>query len=199
MNIINSKKKKQEETERIKKRPNCDGLVKKYSLNYNLSFDELFEAISMLVDKKSKKSRMIMGCVLFLAAVSCVILYAFQPYGIQYAFSALILGVFACLVMGYPTFKGKINARKICKQKGIYKVTFTTDGYIAPYGEKAHDLWADSKCCAYESDFIFALRADRTHSFCIPKRVLTPTQINQTRQMFKTYSSNYIDKSKRQI
>lgn len=199
MNIINSKKKRQEEIERIKKRPNCDGLVKKYSLNYNLSFDELFEAISMLVDKKSKKSRMIMGCVLFLAAVSCVILYAFQPYGIQYAFSAFVLGVFACLVMGYPTLKGRINARRICKQKGVYKITFTTDGYITPYKENALDLWEDNKCCAYESDAVFALRADRTHSFCIPKRVLTPTQVNQTRQMFKTYSSNYINRSKRQI
>ena len=194
MNMINSKKKRQNEADRISNRPNCDELVKKYSLNYNLSFDELFEAISMLVDKKSKKSRMIMGLILFGAAIICVILYALQPYGIQYAFSALVLGIFACLVLGYPTFKGRMNARKICKQKGIYKITLTTDGYITPFGGEALDLWADNQCCAYESDTIFALRADRMHSFCIPKRILSPKEVNQTRKIFQTYSSKYINK-----
>lgn len=177
-------------------RPQPEGAVKTYHLNYQLSYDEIAESMTLICDKRSKKSRSVMGGVLFALAVGAVILYSQNPYGIHYAFAAIVMAVFSFIVWSYPSLKGKSSARRIIKQKGTYKLVFSSDGYITPYGDDPVDLFKFSQGKSFETNNLFAIRADRLHSFCIPKRVLSQKQLSEIRNTLITYSPAYADNCK---
>lgn len=184
---------KEKEQERIAKRPQLEEStdIKKYHLNYQLSYEELAESMTLICDRRSKKSRIIMSCVLFVLAIGAVILYAQNPYGIHYAFTAIVMAAFSFIVGAYPSLKGKNSARKISKQRGTYKLVVSSDGYILPYGDDSVDLFAFSGGKCFETNQLFAIRADRFHSFCIPKRILNPIQLFEIRAILVKYCPAY--------
>ncbi|MDY2629441.1 MAG: hypothetical protein SOW08_14210 [Lachnospiraceae bacterium] len=174
-------------------RPQPEGAVKTYRLNYQLSYDEIAESMTLICDKRSKKSRTVMGAVLFALAVGAVILYSQNPYGIHYAFAAIVMAVFSFVVWSYPSLKGRSSARKISKRKGTYKLVVSSDGYITPYGDDPVDLFEFPQGKSFETDNLFAIRADRLHSFCIPKRILSQKQLSEIRDILIRYSPAYSD------
>ena len=190
--ILSFRKKDHHEAER----PETDGEVKKYHLSYQLSYEELAESMTLICDKRSRKSRRIMGGVLLLLAIGAVYLYATNPYGIHFAFGAIVMAAFAFIVWEYPTLKGKSSARRISKRRGTYKLVVASDGFIEPYGDEPVDLFAFSGGKSFETEDLFAIRADRMHSFCIPKRILSPKQLSEIRNMLVKYSPAYADNCK---
>ena len=181
---------------RTKERPQSEEPVKKYQLSYQLSYDELAESMTLICDKRSKKSRTIMGWILFALAIGAVILYAFNPYGVHYAFTAIVMAAFSFVVWYYPSLKGKNSARKISKRKGTYKLVVSSDGYIVPYGDGPVDLFEFAGGKSFETNNLFAIRADQLHSFCIPKRILSQKQLSEIRDMLVKYSPAYADNCK---
>ncbi len=167
-----------------------------YSIQYQASYDELKEAFSLLVDKRSKRSRRIVGGLWLAAAIVLVILYAREPIGIHYAFMALVSAVFATLVWGYPDIKASLAARKVAKRKGTYKIKVRSDGYIIPYGQEALSLAKDKKSRAFETDRLFAVRPDFNHSIYLPKRAMDQVRISFVREVLQTYCKSYIDNRK---
>lgn len=165
--------------------------VSSIRLHYELHFDEVYEALLLIIDRRRVNSRRCMGIFLFLLALVCVVLYGRTPYGIQFALMALLFAVFSFLVLAYPQLKAQTGARAIIRRGGRYQIELLSDGWIAlPNGDQV-DLAGDKSGRTLETRELFALRPDRLHTLCIPKRILNDGQTQQIRQILTTYSRTY--------
>jgi hypothetical protein len=173
--------------------PEQEEPVKTLNLSYELTYDEIYEALLMIVDKRSRKSRYIVSVILCVIAAILVVQYAMDMYAIQYAFLGLVSALLAFLVIWYQPHKAKRGAKKISKLKGTYKIKLSSDGYITPYGADALAISGDKDCRAFETDTIFALRMTTVHNFCFPKRAMNSFEINLTREILQKYARKYFD------
>ena len=167
--------------------------TKVINVQYQPTYDELKEAIALLVEKRSKRSRRVVGCLWLIAALICLVLYIREPIGLHYAFGALVGSVTATLVWGYPDIKAAAEAKKILKKKGTYKLQIRSDGYVIPYGLDPLSLSEDKKSRAYETDRLFSIRPDLNHSIYLPKRAMDKNRIEFTRNILQTYCSSFTD------
>lgn len=179
-------------------RPETVGPVRSFSLTYDMTYDEVYGALLMIIDKRSKKARRIMGGVLLAAAVACVVLFAMNPYGLVFELAAILFALFSFLVFCYPGIKAKQGAKKISRLRGTYKIKLFSDGYIVPGGRERLDIRGDKDCRAFESDTVFALRLDRMTNFCLPKRRMNGSEIQLTRSTLKTYARRFSDRRRKE-
>ena len=175
-------------------RPETGEPVRSFNLTYDMTYGEVYEALLMIIDKRSKKARRIMGGVLLAVAVVCVILFAMNPYGLVFELAAVMFALFSFLVFCYPGIKAKQGAKKICRLKGTYKIKLFSDGYIVPNGRERLDIRGDKDCRAFESDTVFALRLDRMTNFCLPKRRMNGSEIEMTRSILQTFARRFSDR-----
>jgi hypothetical protein len=86
-------------------------------------------------------------------------------------------------VMYAPALKARRGARAVARTGGTYcYVLSAADGIILNNGQ-AVPLDGDPDARAIESARVFAIRPDREHSFCIPKRVLKEEEITAIRRL----------------
>ena len=168
--------------------------MRSVSLSYDMTYGEVYEALLMIIDKRSKKARYGVGIFLLAAAAACAVLFAMNPYGLMFEIGAVLFALFSFLVLCYPGIKAKQGAKKISRRKGTYKVTLFSDGYIVPHGGERLDIRGDKDCRAFESDAVFALRLDRMTNFCLPKRRMNGSEIQLTRKTLQTYARRFFDR-----
>ncbi len=175
-------------------RPAAEEPVRSVSLSYDMTYGEVYEALLMIIDKRSKKARYGVGIFLLAAAAACAVLFAMNPYGLMFEIGAVLFALFSFLVLCYPGIKAKQGAKKISRRKGPYKVKLFSDGYIVPHGGERLDIRGDKDCRAFESDAVFALRLDRMTNFCLPKRRMNGSEIQLTRKTLQTYARRFSDR-----
>ncbi len=175
-------------------RPAAEEPVRSVSLSYDMTYGEVYEALLMIIDKRSKKARYGVGIFLLAAAAACAVLFAMNPYGLMFEIGAVLFALFSFLVLCYPGIKAKQGAKKISRRKGTYKVKLFSDGYIVPHGGERLDIRGDKDCRAFESDAVFALRLDRMTNFCLPKRRMNGSEIQLTRKTLQTYARRFSDR-----
>lgn len=175
-------------------RPPAEEPVRSVSLSYDMTYGEVYEALLMIVDRRSKKARYGMGIFLLAAAAACAVLFAMNPYGLMFEIGAVLFALFSFLVLAYPGIKAKQGAKKISRRKGTYKIKLSSDGYIVPYGRERLDIRGDKDCRAFESDAVFALRLDRMTNFCLPKRRMNGSEIQLTRETLQKYARRFFDR-----
>ena len=175
-------------------RPAAEEPVRSVSLSYDMTYGEVYEALLMIIDKRSKKARYGVGIFLLAAAAACAVLFAMNPYGLMFEIEAVLFALFSFLVLCYPGIKAKQGAKKISRRKGPYKVKLFSDGYIVPHGGERLDIRGDKDCRAFESDAVFALRLDRMTNFCLPKRRMNGSEIQLTRKTLQTYARRFSDR-----
>lgn len=175
-------------------RPPAEEPVRSISLSYDMTYGEVYEALLMIIDRRSKKARYGVGIFLLAAAAACAVLFAMNPYGLMFEIGAVLFALFSFLVLAYPGIKAKQGAKKISRRKGTYKVRLSSDGYIVPYGQDRLDIRGDKDCRAFESDAVFALRLDRMTNFCLPKRRMNGSEIELTRETLQKYARRFSDR-----
>lgn len=175
-------------------RPRTEEPVRSVSLSYDMTYGEVYEALLMIIDRRSKKARYGVGIFLLAAAAACAVLFAMNPYGLMFEIGAVLFALFSFLVLAYPGIKAKQGAKKISRRKGTYKVRLSSDGYIVPYGQERLDIRGDKDCRAFESDAVFALRLDRMTNFCLPKRRMNGSEIELTRETLQKYARRFSDR-----
>lgn len=153
---------------------------------FSLTYEEARETFLLVIDHRSPAARRIMSGTLLLAAVLCVYLYAMHPYGLQFSLMALLFALFSFLVHSYPSLKAGRAARAVVRQHGIYELTLSENGcFILPGGKKLA-LNGDSRSRAFETDTLFAIRPDRFHTICIPRRCVPVSELERVRRILKT-------------
>lgn len=165
------------------------------AFRFTLTYEEIREAFLMIIDRRSRTSRLAMNISLFLLALVCVCLYALYPQGLQFALMACLFAFFSFLVCVYPSWKAGRAARIVVKKGGTYKFSLSSEGYfILPGGEKLL-LKGDSRSRAFETDTLFAVRPDRYHTICLPKRVIRTSDLIQVRSILQSNIRAFHDRT----
>lgn len=155
-------------------------------LRFTLTFEEAREAFLLIIDRRSPVSRRIMSFVLLAAALVCVCLYGLHPYGLQFALTALFFALFSYLVSAAPALRVGRAARAVAKRAGVYELTLCEEGYLILPGGETLLLDGDARSRAYETDRLFAIRPDRFHTVCLPKRSIPESEHSLVRTILKT-------------
>lgn len=163
--------------------------VKNLSLSYVLTYDEALSSFLFVSTRHSKTTRKILSILLLTLTAVLVILYGFYPYHLEYMILSLLSLAAWAMVMPYPSYKAKRGAKAVARAKGEYKVELFSDGYIQPWGGQRLPLSGDKAARGYETDELFVLRPDSLHTFCLPKRVMTPSEIAFVHELFAQYLS----------
>lgn len=153
----------------------------KLKFEYRLTYEECYETFYLLSRKWGRTKGIVLTSVLTAIAVVMLILYYRDRRGVHYFF----LSVLTILVLTYliymPVLKAKKGAKNVSRQNGLYRIELTGDGRIKS-GKEVVDLKGDEDARVIETDMIFAIRPDRIHTFCIPKRILSKEEIMKVRE-----------------
>ena len=157
------------------------------SFRYELSYEEAYEAFYLLSFRRSRPFKLAVGCALVAVVVILLILFVMDPRKIHY-FMLVILALLLLFYMIYmPVLKARRGAKQVARQKGTYQVTVGEDGVLALQQEQV-PLAGDRNARAYETERIFAIRTNTTRTFCLPKRLMTQTQIERVRQILAAHT-----------
>ncbi len=176
--------------------PIPDASAKQFILfRFQLTCDEAREAFLLIIDRRSHASRLIMSGTLLISALVCTGLYGLHPYGLQYALTALLFAFFSFLVCAYPRLKASRSAKAVTRRGGTYELKLSPKGYfILPDGELLK-LNGDKRSRTLESDALFAIRPDRFHTVCIPKRAIPESKLESVRNILRSNTSSFRDKT----
>lgn len=164
---------------------------------FQLTYAEAREAFLLIIDRRSRISRIAMSSILLTLSFICVILYGFHPYGLQFAFMALLFALFSFLVYAYPSLKASSSAKAVVRQGGTYELKLSAEGYfILPDGEILN-LNGDKHNRIFESNVLFAIRPDRFHTVCIPKRAVPAPKLELVRSILRSNTKSFCDKTLR--
>lgn len=151
---------------------------------YQLNYDEIYEAFFLLSMKWSKKTRMVFTAVLTAIAVCFLALFAFNRNRISCFFLAVVDIFLLSYLVYIPALKARRGAKKVYSQKGSYQVELTTKGQIIS-GNTCIALAGDVNARAIETSASYIIRPDGQHTFCIPKRVMTPSEQEETEMILR--------------
>lgn len=158
-----------------------------YRFSYKLSYDEAYEAFSVLAFKRSRKFQLIAGIALTAAAVIMLVTFALDSRKVMNLFLALLAVLLLFYLIYFPVLKARKGARSVAKANGVYKVEVVDVGTISLPNMKPIDLAGDKDARAVETDNIIAIRPDSSHTFCIPKRVMKEKEIYGVREILSAY------------
>ena len=162
------------------------------SFKYGLSYEEAFDAFLLLAARGRKRNRDITAAALIVLAAVLTVLYALNPYKVEYFLLAgLALATFGGVAY-YPTVKARSGARRVAGARGIYKVGLSSAGYIRAAGGADLELAGDKDARAFETETLFVLRPDRQNTFCLPKRIMTEREIGLTRSIVAGHVKKFI-------
>lgn len=159
-------------------------MQKKLEFTYQLTYEESYETFLVLSMRQSRRVRNILAAVLTVIAVVMLVLYYLNSNGFHY----FVIAVLDILLLAYliyvPALKAKKGAKAVSRQKGTYKMELTEGGNIRSQGGTI-PLAGDKDARAVETEKVFALRPDRVHTFCLPKRILTPEETDRVREILR--------------
>lgn len=159
-------------------------MQKKLKFEYRLKYDECYETFYLLSMRWSRRTRKILAAILTAIAVIMLVLYAKDNQGIHYFFIALLAILMLAYLLYVPALKARKGARSVSRQNGVYRVELAGDGKIRS-GREVVELKGDKDARVIETDTIFAIRPDRIHTFCLPKRIMSEEEIAEVRSALK--------------
>lgn len=151
---------------------------------YKIKYEEGYETFYSLSMKFGKRMRNLLILVMTVIAAVMLFLYYRDSRKIHYFFIAVldILLLYGLIYM--PALKARKGAKKVSRQNGTYKIELTGDGMIRAGGQ-CIPLKGDKDARMIETETIFAIRPDRVHTFCLPKRILTDQQTEKVRKLLQ--------------
>lgn len=154
------------------------------NFTYQLNYDEIYEAFFLLSMKWSKKTRKILTIILTLIAICFLVLFAFNRNRI-YSFFFAVVDIFLLSYLVYiPDLKARRGAKKVCSQKGTYRVKLTEQGQVISGNERI-DIAGDTNARAIETASSYIIRPDGQHTFCIPKRIMSIQEKKETEAILR--------------
>lgn len=154
------------------------------NFTYQLNYDEIYEAFFLLSMKWSKKTRKILTIILTLIAICFLVLFAFNRNRI-YSFFFAVVDIFLLSYLVYiPDLKARQGAKKVCSQKGTYRVKLTEQGQVISGNERI-DIAGDTNARAIETASSYIIRPDGQHTFCIPKRIMSIQEKKETEAILR--------------
>ena len=158
-----------------------------YRFSYHLTQEEAYQAFSLLAFKWSRRYRLIAGIGLIVIAVILLIQFALDPQKIHFFFMAAMAVVLLFWLIYIPELKARRGARAVEKAGGQFKVEIRDIGTISMPHTEAIDLNGDKDARAIETDDLFVIRPNSGNTFCIPKRIMQPDEIEGVRDILSTY------------
>lgn len=159
---------------------------KSYEFVYTLTYDEIYEAFSILNQKWGKNVKRILTVILTVLAVFLLYAYYRDNQNLPCFFLAILDILLLYYLLYVPILKSRRGAQKVAKQKGQYKVRLTKDGTLMLGAEKIR-LAGDKDARAIETDRIYVIRPDNIHTLCLPKRIMTADEVVGVREILKLY------------
>lgn len=158
-----------------------------YDFRYRLSYDEAYEAFYNLSARGNKRARTAATFAVGLAAVGLLIGFALDNTRIHFIFTAL-MAVFVLSMLVYaPALTAKKGAGKVASAGGSYQVRISRLGQVILPRTEPIPLAGDKNSRAIETENIFVIRADVSHTICLPKRMMKDLEIEEIRKILKTY------------
>ncbi len=151
---------------------------------YRLKYEECYETFYFLGIKWEERKRNILAALLIVIGV--VMLFGFyrDSRKIHYFFIAILDILLLYYLIYVPALKAKKGAKKVSRQGGTYKIELTADGKVRT-GNECVNLKGDPDARVIETNTIFAIRPDRIHTFCLPKRIMTEKEMEEVRKILK--------------
>lgn len=168
--------------------------IEKVRFRYKMTYDEVYEAFYLILDRRGSTARYVVSGILGLVSVGCILGYAKRPENITYSFLALLCAVFMLWLLSGIHIKAKKAAKRVCKNNGMYEVEIRENGYIYLNPNNRVKINGDKGSRGYETEKIFAVRTDRDHTFCLPKRMMNSREEAFVRNTLKENVSGYKSK-----
>lgn len=165
--------------------------MEKVKYQYKISYQEAYDAFYAIVNRRSKKAKMTVYVILGICAVITLAAYIKQPQYIGYSFLSLLCVLMMFGVWNVPVSRAKKGAKRVERVNGKYEVQITKNGYlILKDGEKI-PLSGDKDTRVCETENVFAIRPNRSMTFCLPKRIMSGEEIAFVQETLKHYVKNY--------
>ncbi|MBQ1490309.1 MAG: YcxB family protein [Eubacterium sp.] len=158
-----------------------------YRFDYKLTYEEAYAAFSLLAFKWSHRYRIIAGVGLTGIAVALLIFFALDPQKIHFFFMAAMAVLLLFYLIYVPTLKARRGAKAVVNSRGTFKVEIRDIGTISMPHAEAIDLAGDKDSRAIETEDLFVIRPNSGNTFCIPKRVMKPDEIEGVRDILGAY------------
>ena len=158
-----------------------------YRFDYQLTKDEAYQAFSILAFKWSRRWRLIAGIGLTGIAAVLLIFFALDPQKIHFFFMAAMAVLLLFYLIYAPELKARSGARSVEKAGGRFKVEIRDIGTISMPHTEPIDLNGDKDARAVETDELFVIRPNSGNTFCIPKRIMKPDEIDGVRDILSSY------------
>lgn len=165
--------------------------MEKVRFRYHMTYDEVYEAFYLILDRRGSLARYVVSGILGLISACCIWGYAKRPENLTYSFLAFICAVFMLWLLGGIHIKAKKGAKRVYKNKGMYEVEIRINGYIYLNNNSKIKINGDKNSSGYETENIFALRTDREHTFCLPKRMMNLEEQEFVRNVLEENVSRY--------
>ncbi len=169
-----------------------DDLKFKLNLEYKLTYQEAYDTFYLLASRRRRLTTILFIIALTAIAVVLLILFAIDPRKVHYLFIAIIAILLLFFIIYQPALSARRGARNVARTNGTYKISLNESGKIGLPDKTTLRFGEDRNARAAETDTIFALRVDRDHTICIPKRILKGKQEDQVRQMIENYAHRII-------
>ncbi len=162
-------------------------MKEQYKFDYRLTYDEAYETFFNLSSRWNQRRRMLLSVILTILTVGLLIGYFLDSHKVHYFFLAILALLLLYGLLYMPVLKAKKGAATVARQKGNYRFWLTADGEIKiPRGETV-PLKGDKDARAIETQQLLIIRADRQHTFCLPKRILAKQEQEEIRSILQNY------------
>lgn len=158
-----------------------------YTFQYKLNYNEAYETFLLLSTKWSRKVRLIITAAVIVIAVVMMILYFMDGTKAHLFFIAILAIALVAYMLYFPPLKARKGAARVAKTGGTYKIVLTADGRIVLPNQESVPLNGDKQSRVLETENVFAIRADRLTTICIPKRVVRKADLDGVREIFRTH------------
>lgn len=151
---------------------------------YELDYQEAYETFLLTSRLGSKRSRAMALALLTVAGAVMTVYYALDPRRLDaFILAAMAILVFLAVVLA-PGLRASSGAKAVKRARGTYRISMGPGFITTPDGER-WPLKGDKKARAFETGKLFAMRPDRLHTFCLPKRILSEAQLAEVRAILQ--------------
>jgi len=144
---------------------------KMLDLTYNLTYDEIYEALVLFAGRKEGWLKLVQVIIMELISISCLIIYAMDTRNILSLMVAVIALAASFTIIYMPKVKRKKIALLGYGPQNIYKVRISNES-IEMESEGLIELSPKVLTKAYESAMVFTIKSSML-TLCIPKRILS--------------------------
>ena len=159
--------------------------MKKVDLTYQLTYEEAYEAFKVLATRRSRSYRIAVSVILAAASAVLLVLYAMDGTRLHYMFLAVLSIVMLFYIIYQPVLTARRGAARVARAAGTYHVVLHGNGLIDLPGEQGISIRGDKFARLAETDTVFALRPDASHTICIPRRILSSRETEFIRDLYK--------------